>query len=352
MIAWYVHHQGRGHRTRAASIAAHLAEPVTVLSSLAPEPAEAHLGWVELARDDAALTAPGGPVDPTARGLLHWVPQGDDGLRERMAAIAAWVAREQPRAVVVDVSAEVTWLLRLLGVPVVVVAMPGERTDAAHTAAYTAATAVVAPWAGEVYAPSWLAPHADRTTAVGAISRFAGRTDVPADRGHGLGLVLGGAGGSAVTPADLADLAAAVPGLDWQVLGPGGRWVADPWPLLRRADVVVTHAGQNALADVAAAGTPAVVVPQDRPFGEQHATAAALGAAGLAATSPSWPARDAWAGLVERGRATGGAGWSRWAPAGAAARAADVVAGVAGTPETPGTPGTSARGATPVGVPA
>jgi hypothetical protein len=315
-IGWYVHHHGRGHRTRAASVAPHVTaltgEPVTVLTSLVQEPAEADLGWVVLPRDDEGVAglddAARAALDPTVRGLLHFAPRGD--------------------AVVVDVSVEVTLLLRLLGVPVVVAAMPGERTDAPHTAAYTAADAVVAPWACEVYRPAWLGPHSDRTTFTGAISRFAGRTDGPA-RGTDLGLVLGGAGGSAVTAADLDALATAVPDLDWQVLGPGGHWVDDPWPLLRRAAVVVSHAGQNAVADVAAAGAPAVLVPQDRPFGEQRATAAALGTAGLVATSPTWPEPARWAALVDRARDLGGAGWDRWAPPGAAARAAAVVAGVA-----------------------
>lgn len=321
MIGWYVHHHGRGHRTRAASIAAHLAEPVTVLSSLPREPAESHLDWVELARDDEG----GPPVDPAAGGLLHFAPRHDAGLRTRMAQVVAWVERARPAAVVVDVSVEVALLVRLLGVPVVVVAMPGERTDAPHAAAYGVADAIVAPWSREVYDPAWLHPHAARTTWTGAISRFAGRP-APAAR-PGTGLVLGGAGGSAVDAAGLAGLAAAVPGLAWDVLGPGGRWEADPWPLLG-AEVVVSHGGQNAVADLATAGAPAVLVPQDRPFGEQRATAAALESAGLAVTSDRWPADADWARLVDAARAVGGAGWPRWAPAGAARAAADAVAAV------------------------
>ncbi len=60
------------------------------------------------------------------------------------------------------------------------------------------------------------------------------------------------------------------------MLGEGGVWVDDPWDDLCRADVVITHAGQNALAEVAAARRPAVVVPQSRPFDEQRAMSAAL----------------------------------------------------------------------------
>ena len=101
-------------------------------------------------------------------------------------------------------------------------------------------------------------------------------------------LVLSGRGGTELTLDELAAAQAETPGWTWTVLGPPGRrWVADPWPLLCAADVVVTHAGQNAIADVAAARRPAVIVPQPRPFDEQATTARALDAAGLAVVCPT-----------------------------------------------------------------
>ncbi|MDF2826049.1 MAG: UDP-N-acetylglucosamine:LPS N-acetylglucosamine transferase, partial [Mycobacterium sp.] len=76
---------------------------------------------VTLARDDTADTV----AEPTAHGALHWVPHHDTGLQERMQTIAQWVADARPAAVVVDVSVEVATFVRLLGVPVIVVAQPG-----------------------------------------------------------------------------------------------------------------------------------------------------------------------------------------------------------------------------------
>ena len=96
-------------------------------------------------------------------------------------------------------------------------------------------------------------------------------------------LVLSGRGGTELTLDQLAAAQAETPGWTWTVLGPPGtRWVADPWPLLCAADVVVTHAGQNAIADVATARRPAVIIPQPRPHDEQATTARALDAAGIA----------------------------------------------------------------------
>ena len=81
-----------------------------------------------------ATTQAGRLTMPAAHGVLHWAPHHDAGLRGRMALIAQWVADVHPSAAVIDVSVEVAALLRLLGVPVVVVAMPGERIDAPHDA--------------------------------------------------------------------------------------------------------------------------------------------------------------------------------------------------------------------------
>ena len=147
-------------------------------------------------------------------------------------------------------------------------------------------------------------------------------------------LVLSGRGGTELTLDELAAAQAETPGWTWTVLGPpGSRWVADPWPLLCAADVVVTHAGQNAIADVAAARRPAVIVPQPRPFDEQATTARALDAAGLAVVCPRWPA-GTWAETLERAVQMGGDGWERWSPPGAANRAATLIRDLACAPRT------------------
>jgi hypothetical protein len=329
MIGYYVHHQGVGHLTRACAIAAHLEEEVTGLSSSAP-PTGWSGRWLRLARDDERRTS----VEPDAGGALHWAPLGDDGLRERMAQIASWAAAARPRLVVVDVSVEVTVLLRTMGVPVVVVGMPGTRRDRPHQLAYRMADAILAPWPEGV--PELLEggePWAQKVRAVGAISRFDGRETVAEGDGGGARrvVVLSGRGGSGLTRAELEAARAATPGWDWATLGPPeDRWVDDPWPLLCAADVVVTHAGQNAIADVAAARRPAIVVPQQRPHGEQRALARVLERAGLAAVEPTWPQPARWPALLEEAVMRGGAGWNRWSDeaGGGAARAAAVLAGI------------------------
>ncbi|MCZ4521971.1 glycosyltransferase [Rhodococcus ruber] len=324
MIGYYAHHHGVGHVTRADAIARSLSEPMTVLSSRTRPPGHAAAEWLSLPLDvDDSTDAVA--QDSSAGGVLHWAPHDVVGLTERMAIIAQWVAREKPSAVVVDVSVEVAMFVRLMGVRVVVMAIPGERTDPIHGLAYRAATHILAPWSREVYDPGWLLPYADKTTFSGSISRFAGRerTSLPGDPTV---VVLGAAGGTSLTR-DLVDSWSAVDArFEFRPLGvAGGDWIDDVWPVLCSAALVVTHAGQNAVADVAAAGAPAIVVPQVRPFGEQSATGRALLDGYVAEVCDTWPSVAQWHATADRALDLGGAGWSALHTGGAPGRAARAI---------------------------
>ena len=327
MIGYYIHHHGTGHRSRAQSICTHLHGPVTALTSLKldePHPFDAVLA---LPRDDAGKSA----RHPAAHGVLHWAPQHDAGLQERMALIAQWVADVHPSAAVIDVSVEVATLLRLLGVPIVVVAMPGERVDTPHTLVYQLADHILAAWPQDLYAPHWLQPHAHKTTYLGGISRFDGRAPDPSQRVEATTvLTLHGTGGSDLSLDMIAACAERHPEYCWPTLGvPGGPWTRDPWPAICAADVVMAHAGLGCVADIAAAQKPAIIIAQGRPFDEQVATAQSLARGGLAVVIDDWPDLHAWPALIAAARALEPNRWIRWQTAGAAARAAQAVADVA-----------------------
>lgn len=331
MIGWYVHHVGVGHLHRAEAVSRRLGSPVTGLSSL-PRPSGWDGPWVRLERDDAT------DLDPTAGGQLHWAPVQDDGLRSRMAAVSAWIQRCRPHLLVSDVSAEVAVLARLHGVPVVSVVLPGDRSDAAHLLGYRVSDALVATWP-ETARPAVRGLPDDvrvRVQYVGAVSRLevapspASRSAPPPAPGHAEPrrvTVLMGAGGTSVTAARLAAAQHQTPGWQWEVLGrpPLGRWHADPSAALAEADVVVTHAGQNAIAEVAAARRPAVVLPERRPHAEQEATAAALSDGPWpVSVLTSWP-EEGWGSLLARTSALDTAAWESWCDGGAAQRFAEII---------------------------
>jgi hypothetical protein len=277
---------------------------------------------LRLPRDDGTTR----PAHPSAHGALHWVPHHDGGLSARMALIAAWIEQTRPAAVVVDVSVEVALFVRLFGVPVIVMTMPGERTDGPHALVHQLADHIIAAWPQELYEPEWLRRHTAKTSYVGGISRFDGTgvTSSVADRVSVL--VLGGKGGCEFDQATVDATATQIPEIDWKTLGlRGGPWTADPWPDICAADVVVTHAGQNCVADVAAARRPMIVIPQPRPFNEQYHTADTLHRHGLALATSGWPDANAWRCLIGQARASDPSGWQRWGTGGAAARGAEAI---------------------------
>jgi hypothetical protein len=325
MIGYYVHHVGQGHARRAEAIAAQLSQPVTGLSSL-PRPRSWSHDWVVLPRDDDGDEHP----NATAGGRLHWAPLGHAGLQARMVAVANWIAASRPSVIVSDLSVEITALGRLLGVPIVTVAIPGVRDDPAHQLGYDLAEAILAPWPRlDEDMCVGLERHAAKVHYVGGISRFDGRCAAARPRGsraYRQVLALLGAGGSSrVRRPD------ARPGWRWIERGPG-RWIDDPWPDICTADVVVTHCGIGALSDVAAARKPVVLLPEPRPHDEQVRTARSLARAGLGIVMEKDPAPDEWAPLLSRALSLDTTRWAAWSSGDGAARSADVIVRTARRP--------------------
>lgn len=323
MIGYYIHHHGKGHLTRASAITERIGSPVTALTSASPGGGTPFADHVHL-----PLDSPSSQRNPTVNGAFHWAPFHDHGLSARMMHIAEWITMARPRAIVVDVSVEVTVFVRLMGIPVVVIAMPGQRTDPAHQLAYRIADHIIAAWPSEIYEPDWLHEFAGKTSYVGGISRFDGRdrtTTTPTSQRPRI-LVLSGAGGSQTSSDDIQMCAAQHDSFQWTALGVNGtKWVDDPWKELCTSDVVISHAGQNSIADVATAQRPAIVISEDRPFDEQRATAQALSAHNLSISLPHWPVADRWPSLIADAAAIGGHGWSSWRTTGAADRAAAII---------------------------
>lgn len=318
MIGYYVHHHGVGHITRASQIARHLRSGVIGFSSL-ERPEDWPGEWVHLSSD---LTDT--PEDPHAGGVLHWAPVHHEGFSKRMATLSQHMARLD--LMVVDVSVEVSLLARLHGVPTVVLAMRGERSDEPHRLAYDSATSLLVPWSREFPEPWWPDRWIEKSRFVGAISRFDDRPPSPstAPGDQRQVLLLLGAGGHDLSDSALAEAAHHTPGWQW-TLRSAESPSPDLWAELAAADVVVCHGGNNVVAEVAAARRPAVVVAQRRPFSEQHHTAAALESAGICVGLDDWPRSEDWPGIIGEALARGASGWTSWNPLDGASQAAQYL---------------------------
>ncbi|MGI8901598.1 MAG: hypothetical protein ACR2HA_11885, partial [Nocardioides sp.] len=88
--------------------------------------------------------------------------------------------------------------------------------------------------------------------------------------------------------------------------------------------------GQNAVAEAAAARTPAVVIADNRPFDAQHATVRALRAQRIAVGLDAWPPPERWPGLLDEAARMGGARWVRWSDGRGARRTAEILDALAG----------------------
>jgi UDP-N-acetylglucosamine:LPS N-acetylglucosamine transferase len=317
-LGYYAHHHGSGHVLRARQVLARCTTPHHLLTSSADASGP---GVVRLPMDVG-----GWSLDLPPPPLLHHAPVGHGGLRRRIAALSVWFADVDPALLVVDVSVEVTLLARLAGVVPVVVRQHGRRDDPAHRAAYDAAGALFAFWPAWAEDPNASQELHDRTIFLGGTSRLEGRQMPREEACVAAGLdpddrhvvLLGGFGGNGPDVEQVAAAAAATPEHRWTVVGRPPRpssvrarttadvagtidvrgVVEDPTALLCAADVVVTHAGQNAVMDAAAVGARLVVVPEPRPFDEQQHFAVVLAAAGCAVVRPTWPCPSDWPAVL------------------------------------------------------
>ena len=311
MIGYYVHHHGSGHRARYDSVAPLLGD-VAAISEVDIA------GGLRLPTDVPVGT----PVDPDAGGALHWAPLYQ-GAAPRLKIFAEWLASNGPCGVVADVSVEAAVVCRLAGVPTVVVRQLGHRDDRAHDLGYRVASRLVAPWPRELDddVADWIR---DKTDYVGYVrqecanprGRVAGGPGAVRIRPEDI-VVLWGAGGGRLSGHAIDAIASNCAGTVWCVgadvvdnATEGGvasnvavlGWRSDLDSILSSSPVVVSSAGNNIIAAAARWSCPLVLLPQRRPFGEQHLHARRLAALGAAVVVVDADAEKAWSSRFREAR--------------------------------------------------
>lgn len=294
-VAYYAHHHGSGHLTRARLIRDACPIPVDILSSIDDDAVDVVLPPDHDPGDDRPT------ADDDARGVLHYAPRYESRLAPRIGALASWVEAVRPALAVVDVSVEVALQFRLLGVPVVTVRQHGQRSDRAHRLAYDVSDCLLAPYPAWAEGDGVRGEDRDRTYYAGGFSRFDGRRRRRLSGEHPV-VVMVGTGGTTIEPARVARLASVLGG-SWVVLGADGEdtervrflgHVDEPWEWLCSARAVVTSAGHNALCEAAAAGAPTIAVVEPRPFDEQEHKVAVLERNGVVRRAPAWDDVEGW----------------------------------------------------------
>jgi hypothetical protein len=320
-IGYFVHHQGRGHAERAASIVNALpaTRPVTLFSArddifppLNPNVSIVKIPSLFEMPDDAA------PALANARtpATLHCAPLGWGSITKAVATITQWFDQARPALFVTDVSAELAQLARIASIPCITVLQHGQRDDAGHMAAYESAIGILAPYAETLEQsgrPDWMTAKTHYAPGVGIdpapIDRAGARhrLGLPADADIVVFVAGGGGTGTPGTPLTLG--ARAEPDAMWLTIGaveqewhatqPGNLrhigWVDHPELYIAAADRIVSSAGNTTVHMIAAAGRPWIVVPEWRYFDEQVMKARSLAAAGAAVMLDHWPAHaGAW----------------------------------------------------------
>ncbi|WP_185984777.1 glycosyltransferase [Aureimonas mangrovi] len=324
-IAFFVHHQGRGHANRAMALIERMApdRPVSVLTA-GPQLFEG------FARDIEIVPLPDmiGAAVPTERlfaeptpQVMHCVPLGVAEMRRTMRTILDHLDDRQAGLFVVDVSAEITLLSRAASVPAVQIRMHGDRSDIGHIGSYEASVGMLAPFDERLEQADYPDYLRARTFYTGGLcttrdpvpEKLAARRKLGLDPDRRIVVTLTGGGGAGTPYAPLTVAARAVPDALWLVLGPTLReghetdfanlrelgWVDNVTDHLAAADIVVASAGDNTVHEVARLGGRLVVMPEWRYFAEQHRKADALVALNAAVSASAWPGDFAgWQSLL------------------------------------------------------
>lgn len=328
-IAFFVHHQGRGHanRTMALVEAFSRTRPVSVLTA-GPQLFDGFSRDIEL----VALPNMIGAGVPTERlyaeptpPALHCVPLGLKEMRGTMRAIVDHLDARDVGLFVVDVSSEIALLSRIASVPAVQIRMHGDRSDAGHIGSYESSVGMLAPFDESLEQADYPAHLREKTFYSGGLcttrdpvpTREAARRKLGLDARREIIVVLTGGGGAGTPYAPLTVGARALPHADWLVLGPTLKeghetdfanlrelgWVSNVTDYLAAADIVVASAGDNTVTEIARVGRPLVIAPEWRYFNEQTRKAEAMAAVGAAVHAARWPGDLAgWQALMDAAR--------------------------------------------------
>ena len=332
-IAFFVHHQGRGHANRTMALISQFKRerPVSVLTA-GPQLFDGFDRDIEIVTlpnmIGASVPTPRLYAEPTPQ-VMHCVPLGLAEMRGTMRTILSHLDDRDVGLFVVDVSSEIALLARIASVPAVQIRMHGDRSDIGHIGSYEASVGMLAPFDERMEQDDYPAHLRAKTFYTGGLcttrdpvpDKTEARARLGLDPNREVIVAITGGGGSGTPYAPLTVAARAAPEALWLTLGPTHReghetdfsnltelgWVPNVTDYLAAADIVVASAGDNTVHEIARIGQRLIVMPEWRYFGEQARKAEALVRLGAAVSAPAWPGDLAgWQSLLAAARALDG----------------------------------------------
>ena len=312
-VSYYAHHFGSGHLRHAQKVASSELFDLQVTST-GPQSTSllnGRLDYVPLSPDVGSADQ---KMAATASSYLHYAPT-DALIQQRFAELNQAWHKFKPDVVMVDVSVEVALFARLSGYRVAFRRMPGDRNDNAHQLAYELADTIFAYFPAAFEEPEHLAKFGHKSHYLSVAEPLE---NVSALDGHfGLSersrVVVQTSLASSISLDQVIRAATDSPEWDWEVVGSveSGRAalpanlvlhgiLADPLPVLRSADVIVSSAGHNAVVAAASCRRPVLLVPEDRPYSEQAAFARTLHNVAGIHMLESWQASVHWPEVLGR----------------------------------------------------
>ena len=317
-IGWVFNAHGAGHRNRLQALLPHFSEQtqLTTLSYADTPLAKAGSSMAHVALPRYNKPARYRYLRKQVWNALHGLQMNSGENAAFFSKLTTWIVDWQPDLIVVDVALEAALMARFCGIPVVYMRQHGRRWDLGHRLAYEASVGLLAPFSADMEqrdCPQWIR---QKTFYSGGFCRFdTGQTRPPeafAD-GECNVVVLIGSGGTNITVDAIAKAAAATPSWSWFVLGklpqrPLGKnirslgHVANVYPYLCHASLVVGNAGHNTVMEIGVAQAPFLCLPAQRPFKEQICKADVLKQLDLAVVSYRWPEPSDWPTILAKAK--------------------------------------------------
>lgn len=313
-IAFFAHHQGRGHANRIMAISEYITERPIVVMTAAPEQfanASAPIEVVELPDMIGGKCRSKRLFAEPTPAVMHCVPLGVPEMRTTMSRILNVLDNFDPALFIVDVSAEIALLSRIASVPTVKVRMHGNRNDLGHSSAYESCVAMLAPFSSLIEQDDYPIELREKTFYSGGLCTSKDTVPTMAAARSKLGLsakrqifvAVAGGGGSGTPYASLTMGARAYPNALWLTVGPVHKeghetdfpnlrqlgWVDNITDYLAAADIILASAGDNTVHEVCRVQRPFICVPEWRYFDEQKRKAQELAALGAALHLDVWP---------------------------------------------------------------